>query len=112
MEEIFSLVNREVRRAGYGEHCAAGMVVTGGASIMEGVPELGEQLLDMPVRRGIPAGVGGLTDVVASPIYATGVGLALYGAQNRHQRKFRRVAEHALFNRVAERMREWFGEFF
>jgi len=112
VEEIFSLVNREVRRAGYGEHCAAGMVVTGGASIMEGVPELGEQLLDMPVRRGIPTGVGGLTDVVASPIYATGVGLALYGAQNRHQRKFRRVAEHAMFNRVAERMREWFGEFF
>ena len=112
VEEIFSLVDREVRRAGYGEHCAAGMVVTGGASIMEGVPELGEQLLDMPVRRGIPAGVGGLTDVVASPIYATGVGLAFYGARNRHQRKFRRVAEHAMFNRVVERMREWFGEFF
>ncbi len=112
VEEIFSLVDREVRRAGYGEHCAAGMVVTGGASIMEGVPELGEQLLDAPVRRGIPAGVGGLTDVVASPIYATGVGLALYGERNRHQRKFRRVAEHAMFNRVAERMREWFGEFF
>jgi cell division protein FtsA len=112
VEEIFSLVDREVRRAGYGEHCAAGMVVTGGASIMEGVPELGEQVLDLPVRRGIPAGVGGLTDVVASPIYATGVGLALYGAQNRHQRKFRRVAEHAMFNQVAERMKEWFGEFF
>ncbi|MBI3002721.1 MAG: cell division protein FtsA [candidate division NC10 bacterium] len=112
VEEIFSLVDREVRRGGYGEHCAAGMVVTGGASIMEGVPELGEQVLDLPVRRGLPTGVGGLTDVVASPIYATGVGLALYGAQNRHQRKFRRVAEHAMFNRVVERMREWFGEFF
>jgi cell division protein FtsA len=112
VEEIFSLVDREVRRAGYGEHCAAGMVVTGGASIMEGVPELGEQVLDLPVRRGLPTGVGGLTDVVASPIYATGVGLALYGAQNRHQRKFRRVAEHAMFNRVVERMKEWFGEFF
>jgi cell division protein FtsA len=112
LEEIFSLVDREVRRAGFGDQTTAGMVVTGGSSIMEGVPELAEQLLNLPVRRGIPAGMGGLTDVVSSPIYATGVGLVLYGAQHRYQRKFRRVTEGALFSRVVERMREWFGEFF
>ncbi|MEE9521799.1 MAG: cell division protein FtsA [candidate division NC10 bacterium] len=111
MEEIFSLVDREVRRAGFGEAVVAGMVVTGGSSILPGVPELAEEMLNVQVRRGIPAGVAGLVDVVASPIYATAVGLIQYGAQNRHQRKFRRVAEGALFSRVTERMREWFGEF-
>lgn len=111
LEEIFSLVDREVRRAGFGEATVAGMVVTGGSSILPGVPELAEEMLKIPVRRGIPSGVAGLVDVVASPIYATAVGLIQYGAQNRHQRKFRRVTEGALFSRVTERMREWFGEF-
>lgn len=111
LEEIFSLVDREVRRAGFGEAVVAGTVVTGGSSILPGVPELAEEMLKVPVRRGIPSGVAGLVDVVASPIYATAVGLVQYGAQNRHQRKFRRVTEGALFSRVTERMREWFGEF-
>jgi cell division protein FtsA len=111
LEEIFSLVDREVRRAGFGEAIVAGTVVTGGSSILPGVPELAEEMLKVPVRRGIPSGVAGLVDVVASPMYATAVGLVQYGAQNRHQRKFRRVTEGALFSRVTERMREWFGEF-
>lgn len=111
LEEIISLVDREVRRAGFGEAAAAGMVVTGGSSILPGVPELAEEILNVPVRRGVPSGVAGLVDVVASPIYATAVGLVQYGAQNRHHRKFRRVTESALFSRVTERMREWFGEF-
>lgn len=111
LEEIFSLVDQEVRRAGFEDVAVAGMVVTGGSSILAGVPELAEEILKIPVRRGVPSGVAGLVDVVASPIYATGVGLVQYGAQNRHQRKFRRVTEGALFGRVTERMREWFGEF-
>ncbi len=111
LEEVLSLVDREVRRAGFGETVPAGMVVTGGSSILPGVPELAEEMLNVPVRRGIPSGVAGLVDVVASPIYATAVGLVQYGLQNRHQRKFRRVTEGALFSRVTERMREWFGEF-
>jgi cell division protein FtsA len=112
LEEIFSLVDLEVRRVGFEDATVAGMVVTGGSSILPGVPELAEEILKVPVRRGIPTGVTGLVDVVASPIYATGVGLVQYGAQHRHQRKFRRVTEGALFSRVTERMREWFGEFF
>lgn len=111
LEEIFSLVDREVRRAGFEDVAVAGMVVTGGSSILPGVPELAEEILKIPVRRGVPTGVAGLVDVVASPIYSTGVGLVQYGAQNRHHRKFRRVTEGALFGRVTERMREWFGEF-
>jgi cell division protein FtsA len=112
MEEIFGLVDREVHRAGLHGRLAAGAVVTGGSSILEGAPELAEQIFDLPVRRGLPTGVGGLTDVVASPIFATGVGLVLYGAEHRHQRRFNRVTDRNIFDRVVARMREWFGELF
>src|SRR5215475_2031814 len=81
VEEIFTLVARELARGGFQDAATAGVVVTGGTSIMEGVPELAEGILDQPVRRGVPIGVGGMADVIESPIYATGVGLALYGAR-------------------------------
>jgi len=112
MEEIFGLVDREIHRAGLNGQVAAGVVVTGGSSILEGVPELAEQIFDLPVRRGLPTGVGGLTDVVASPIFATGVGLVLYGAEHRTQRRFNKVTDRNIFDRVVARMREWFGELF
>ena len=112
LEEVFMLVDREVRRAGYTGRMNGGVVVTGGSSIMEGVPELAEQLFDMPVRRGIPRGVGGLTDVISSPMYATGVGLGIYGAAHRDQRKFRQVTDRNIFDKVVARMKEWFGEIF
>ncbi len=112
LEELFSLVDREVRRGGYVGRVNGGVVVTGGSSIMEGVPELAEQVFDMPVRRGIPRGVGGLTDVISSPMYATGVGLGLYGAAHRDRRKFRQVTDRNIFDKVVARMKEWFGEIF
>ena len=79
VEEIFTLVARDLARAGLADAPAAGVVVTGGTAIMDGVPELAGQVFDLPVRRGIPEGVGGLGDVVQSPIFATAVGLTLYG---------------------------------
>jgi cell division protein FtsA len=112
LDELFSMVDREVRRAGYAERVSGGVVVTGGSSIMEGVPELAEQIFDMPVRRGIPRGVGGLTDVINNPMYATGVGLGLYGAAHRSRRKFRKVTDRNIFDKVIDRMKEWFGEIF
>jgi cell division protein FtsA len=112
LEELFSLVDREVRRAGYGGRTHGGVVVTGGASIMEGVPELAEQIFDMPVRRGIPRGVGGLTEVIGNPMYATGVGLGLYGASHQGRRKFCKARNRSIFEKVAARMKEWFGEIF
>jgi cell division protein FtsA len=112
LEEVFFLVDREVRRAGYMGRVNGGVVVTGGSSIMEGVPELAEQVFDMPVRRGAPRGVGGLTDVISSPMYATGVGLGLYGAAHRDRRKFRKVTDRNIFDKVVARMKEWFGEVF
>lgn len=111
VEEIFSLVNREIIKSGYGELIASGVVITGGSAILPGMPELAEQVFNLPVRRGLPAGIGGLTDVVNSPIYATGVGLVKYGSHNTHTQNFR-IGEANVFERVVQRMKEWFGEFF
>jgi cell division protein FtsA len=81
VEEIFTLIARDLTRAGFSDAATAGVVVTGGTSILHGVPELAESVFDQPVRRGVPGDVGGLADVIRSPIYSTAVGLALYGAR-------------------------------
>lgn len=111
VEEIFSLVNREIIKSGYEDMIASGIVLTGGTSILPGMPELAEQIFSMPVRRGVPQGVGGLLDVVNSPIYATGVGLVIYGSKHQALENFNR-GEQGLFDKVMQRMKEWFGEFF
>jgi len=87
------------------------VVLTGGASILEGVPELAEQIFNMPVRRGCPVGIGGLTDVVNSPLYATGVGLVVYGSQNIAREKLSR-ADGNFISRSFRRLRQWVLEFF
>ena len=113
VEEIVTLVARELTRAGFQDAATAGIVVTGGTSIMEGIPELAEAIFDQPVRRGIPGDIGGLADVVRSPIHATAVGLALHGA--------RRPAgvgaqldpnDNAFLARIGRRLAGWFGEIF
>ncbi|ARS54227.1 cell division protein FtsA [Kushneria konosiri] len=78
-EELFTLVREELRRSGYEDLVAAGIVLTGGTSRMEGVAELAEEIFHMPVRIACPQNVRGLADVVRNPIYSTGVGLLLYG---------------------------------
>jgi len=80
-EELFSLVAAELKRSGFEEVVAAGIVLTGGGAKMEGVIELAEEVFHMPVRQGVPKGVSGLVDVVRNPIYATGVGLLMRGEQ-------------------------------
>lgn len=112
MEEIFSLVEQEVQRAGCLDQVAAGVVVTGGTSLMEGVLELAEQVFDLPVRRGLPTGVGGLLDTVSSPIYATGVGLVLYGAESRRRQQLKRSADHRAFGRAVKRVKDWLSGLF
>ncbi len=111
VEEILTLVHNEIVRTGYGNLIASGMVLTGGSAILEGTPELAEQIFNLPVRRGTPTGIGGLVDLVNSPIYATGVGLVLYGSRNKVQSRFR-VGEGNIFSKVTRRMKEWIGEFF
>jgi cell division protein FtsA len=115
IEEIFLLVAREMTKAGFQNAATAGVVVTGGTTIMEGVPELAEAVFDVPVRRGLPEMVGGLGDVVKSPIYATGVGLALYGARGRGdgvRSGGGYTGDEAGVGRLVRRLASWFGEIF
>ena len=81
-DELFTLVQAELRRSGFEDMVPAGIVLTGGTSKMEGVMELAEEIFHMPVRVGYPQSVQGLTDIVRNPIYATGVGLLQYGLQH------------------------------
>lgn len=112
MEEIFTLVKSDLKQAGFDETLlAAGLVVTGGASIMKGVPELAERIFDLPVRRGMPTNIGGLIDVVNSPIYSTGVGLVQYGMEFDSLGKFQKTHEEHLFPRLLATMKQWFKEF-
>ncbi|MGA3173755.1 MAG: cell division protein FtsA [Syntrophorhabdales bacterium] len=79
VEEILSLVHEEIKKSGYEKLLASGVVLTGGCANLEGIVDLAEGVFSLPVRRGVPIGVGGLVDVVNNPIYATGVGLVLHG---------------------------------
>lgn len=92
-DELFTLVQSELRRSGYEDLIAAGIVITGGTSKMEGVVELAEEIFHMPVRLGAPQNIRGLTDIVNNPIYSTGVGLLLY-AMRQHQEGGRSVTHH------------------
>jgi cell division protein FtsA len=110
-EEIFHLVWDEIRRAGYEKALNSGLVLTGGGAILEGMPEIAEQIFDLPIRRGSPMGVGGLADHVNSPAFATAVGLALYAQRNIAADPARSGGAGA-FSRVAGRLRGLFREFF
>jgi cell division protein FtsA len=113
VEEIFTLVNREIVKSGLEDVIASGVVITGGSTILEGMPELAEQIFNLPVRRGLPQMIGGLVDVVNSPVYATGVGLVIYGSKNVGVHEFPpQQSDDTVFRRVSRRMKEWFGEFF
>ncbi|MBI5580849.1 MAG: cell division protein FtsA [Deltaproteobacteria bacterium] len=111
MEEIFSLVNREIYRAGMENMVPSGMVLTGGTALLEGVTEIAESVFSLPTRIGTPQGLRGLADVVNNPMYATGVGLVLYGArhQQTEKKKFR-IRDRHIFNRLMNRMKRWFKD--
>lgn len=112
VEEIFEHIRQEIIRSGYYDSLAAGVVLTGGATIMEGIPELAEAVLELPARRGMPRGVGGLMDVVKSPEYATGVGLVRYGAHAEPGSMRAQGGHHhhdrGVFKRVWTRLAEMF----
>jgi cell division protein FtsA len=111
MEEIFQLVQREIARSGYESSLASGVVMTGGSMLLPGAVETAEQLLGMPVRLGVPAHFAGLVDVVANPVYATSVGLVLYGMK-RQERVFLRSRDDRILSKVKHRMSDWLSEFF
>ena len=106
-EELFTLVQAELRRSGFEERIVAGIVLTGGSSKMEGVVELAEEIFHMPVRVGSPQHVTGLADVVRNPIYSTGVGLLLFG-QRQAASGLSAAHLEGGFKGVWSRMRSWF----
>ncbi len=109
MEEMFTLIKRELYRAGMENMVNSGVVVTGGTALLDGVTEIAESVLNLPARLGRPQGIGGLVDVVNNPMYATAVGLVIFGAKNRSESKFR-IRDSNIFNRVMTRMKKWFQE--
>jgi len=111
-EEIMTLVHNELRRSGYEESIAAGIVLTGGSSSIEGAVELAEELFHAPVRLGVPNRVTGLTDVVNSPIYATGVGLLQFGGRQQGQQEWQEMRKQSDASGVFGRVKGWFKDTF
>ena len=109
-EEVFHQLWDEVRRAGYERSLNSGIVLTGGGSILEGIPEMADQIFDLPIRRACPLAVGGLTDHVNNPAFATAVGLVMYARRNQLIDHDRSVGIGPI-SRVADRLRGLFHEF-
>ncbi|MEW8587019.1 MAG: cell division protein FtsA, partial [Candidatus Thiodiazotropha sp.] len=106
-EELMTLIQAELRRSGFEDVIAGGVVLTGGSSKMEGVIDLAEEVFHMPVRLGVPQYISGLSDVVRNPIYSTGVGLLLFGLRNRTQGGHELANEGGL-KAIWEGMEHWF----
>jgi cell division protein FtsA len=111
IEEIFSLIHQEVAKSGFMDALSGGVVITGGATLLEGMPELAEFIFEMPVKRGLPLNIGGLRDVVNSPKFATAVGLLKYGAKNIQKSKFP-IREKNIYDKVRGSMRSWIKDLF
>lgn len=109
VEELFGMVLQRLKKTGYEDMIVSGVVLTGGTALMDGIQDAAERALGMPVRRGTPKNIGGLMDVVNSPIYATGVGLVLHGAENLQEtpRKIRRGSGEGVMGKFWK----WLGEY-
>jgi cell division protein FtsA len=107
VEELYSLVQRELRTAGLEELLSSGIVITGGSALMKGMVELGEEVFHMPVRVGSPNYKGALAEVVRSPRYSTGMGLLMAGLEQVKRDRHARM-QGAGFRDLFDRMRSWF----
>jgi cell division protein FtsA len=114
MEEIFEMVDMEIKKNAFEEKAAAGVVLTGGSALLSGCVALAEDVLQVPVRLGAPRNVLGMVDVVNSPEYATAVGLVCFGAKHRPGggRPSKRRREAGMFSKTIERMKHWFTDYF
>ncbi len=110
VEEIFSLIHSDLVRSGYDDKISSGVVITGGSAELAGVPEIAEQIFNAPARLGYPKGINGLVEIVNKPMYATAVGLVLFGARSQKKRKKFRIRDGNIFNRVMGTMKRWFKE--
>ncbi len=112
VEEILCLIEQELIRTELKDTLASGMVITGGSSLLPGLIELAEQIFDLPTRVGYPRGVGGLSDVIRNPIYATAVGLAMYGFKNQKGNGHFIFRKQSILGRFINGIKNWFKEAF
>jgi len=112
VEEILMITNKAIKRSGFYDILAAGVVVTGGTARLRGLDALAEDIFHLPVKIGIPKRVGGLTDIVQDPIYATGVGLILYGFEKKNQMLIKRARGMGVFDALKKRFEDWFAKYF
>lgn len=111
-KEMFDMLDMELTNSGYRDIITSGIVLTGGASAMEGIADLAESVFQCPVRIGTPIGLGGLIDVVNNPMYATSTGLIQYGLKADSTGKTRQLQGRNMFEKIFSRMRDWAEEFF
>ena len=111
VEEIFALIAEEFARSAFDRSLHAGIVLTGGGSMLEGIQEVAERTLNMPVRRGAPVGVGGLAEAVATPQHSTVVGLAMYGARQRLKAPMK-MPHPFVLSRMGDMVKGWLSELF
>ncbi len=111
-KEMFDMLDLELTNSGYRDIITSGIVLTGGASAMEGIADLAESVFQCPVRVGTPIGLGGLIDVVNNPMYATSTGLIQYGLRVDRLGKTRQLQGRNMFEKIFSRMRDWAEEFF
>jgi len=112
VEEILMITNKAIKRSGFYDILAAGVVVTGGTARLHGLDALAEDVFHLPVKIGIPKKIGGLTDIVQDPIYATGVGLILYGFEKKNQVLIKRARGVGVFDALKKRFEDWFAKYF
>ena len=111
-EEVFQLIKAEIEKTGYTNLIGSGVVLTGGSSMLEGMPELAELVFEMPVKRGYPSGMGGMRDVVNSPKFATGVGLLKYAANKMAAKNHRSHVGEGVGSRMRHMMTGWIKDLF
>lgn len=112
LTEILTMVRRQVDRSGLRRLMAAGVVLTGGGALTDGIVELAGKVFDLPVRIGRPSGISGISEALDSPVYATGAGLALYGQRMRKEGRMSRFRKRGRLARCADRVKDWLGSRF
>ncbi len=111
VEEMLQMVLQEIKQSGYADSTTAGVVLTGGTALLPGLVELAEEVFRLPARCGIPTNIGGLVEMVNSPMYATGVGLLQFAVKQHHYGRFQKFTDDHLFGKIYHRMHDWFSEF-
>ncbi len=112
VEEILMITHKAVKKSGFADVLAAGAVITGGTARLNGIAHVAEEIFNLPVKIGIPKKIGGLTDIILDPIYATGVGLVIYGHEKKNQTLIPRARGGGVFDAIKKRFENWYTKYF